>query len=118
MILVADESVDITIIRTLRENRLQVLSILEISPGISDDEVLEIAFEKGAPLITFDKDFGELTIRFKKPNHGIVLVRLSGKTSNEKSEIILHFIEKYKNTLRDKFSVIHPNKIRIRDINE
>jgi len=116
MIFVADESVDFIIIRTLRENRLQVLSILEISPGISDDEVLKIAFEKGAPLITFDKDFGELTIRLKKPNHGIILVRLSGKTSQEKSETILNFIEKYKNELINKFSVLHPNKIRIRTI--
>ncbi|MBS3777284.1 MAG: DUF5615 family PIN-like protein [Bacteroidales bacterium] len=116
MIFVADESVDFVVIKTLRRYNIQIISILEISPGISDDEVLVLAFEKGAPLITFDKDFGELTIRLKKPNHGIILVRLSGKTSQEKSETILNFIEKHKNELINKFSVLHPNKIRIRTI--
>lgn len=116
MIFVADESVDFVVIKTLRTYNIQIISILEISPGISDDEVLALAFEKGAPLITFDKDFGELTIRLKKPNHGIILVRLSGKTSQEKSETILNFIERYYNKLINKFSVIHPNKIRIRNM--
>ena len=59
MTFVADEGVDGAIVSKLRES-YQVLYIAEMSPSISDDEVLNQANEVGALLLTEDKDFGEL----------------------------------------------------------
>jgi hypothetical protein len=43
MIVLADESVDFAVILKLRIKGIEVLSILEDSSGISDQEVLSIA---------------------------------------------------------------------------
>ena len=74
MKLVADESVDFGIIKLLRENKIEVLSIAHQKKGISDIEVLNIANENKCLLITEDKDFGELTHRLKLKHYGILLI--------------------------------------------
>lgn len=61
--IVADESVDFRIVEVVRENSISVLSIAESNPSISDAEVLAIAVEQNALLLTEDKDFGELVYR-------------------------------------------------------
>lgn len=43
MKIIADESVDFGIIKKLRENNFEVISISESNSGISDIEVLEIS---------------------------------------------------------------------------
>ncbi len=60
---VADESVDQSIVSRLRVDRHLVEAVSELSPGITDDEVLSRALDKGAVLLTADKDFGELVER-------------------------------------------------------
>ena len=74
--LLADESVDFTIVERLRTQGMEVFAIVEQAPSIPDDEVLSIAFHLNAPLITEDKDFGELVFRLKLPHRGIILLRL------------------------------------------
>lgn len=69
----ADESVDFRIVTHLREKGYEVEAIVEFDSGISDDQVLEIANEIKAILLTEDKDFGDLTYRLNKPNQGIIL---------------------------------------------
>jgi predicted nuclease of predicted toxin-antitoxin system len=56
---VADENVDKQIIERLRGDGFKVLSIAENRPGISDEEVLRMAADQNAILITADKDFGD-----------------------------------------------------------
>lgn len=54
---VADESVDRQVVERLRDDGHSVWYIAEMAPSISDDEVLQIANNGSAPLITSDKDF-------------------------------------------------------------
>lgn len=115
MNLLADESVDFGIIEALRTQGYKVEAIIEINPSIDDDEILEIAIEKDSLLLTEDKDFGELTYRLKKPNRGILLIRLSGLTIEKKIEMVLETLDKYENELKDHFSVLSANKLRIRN---
>jgi predicted nuclease of predicted toxin-antitoxin system len=63
MNLLADESIDRPIVVRLRQEGHIVRYIAELEPGISDDKVLEIANNEAAPLLTADKDFGELVYR-------------------------------------------------------
>ncbi|MCB9282635.1 MAG: DUF5615 family PIN-like protein [Lewinellaceae bacterium] len=111
----ADESVDFRIVTHLREDGYEIEAIVEINPSISDEEVLTLANEMEAILVTEDKDFGELTYRLKKPNQGIVLIRMSGVQIEEKIEKIRQVLENYLEDLRRKFTVISKDKVRIKD---
>ena len=78
MRLVADEGVDRQIVERLRQDGHTVQYIAEMDPGISDDRVLTIANQENAPLLTTDKDFGELIYRQKRITSGVILIRLAG----------------------------------------
>ena len=60
---IADENIDKQIVDRLRSDGHSVLYVFEMDPGISDDQVLEIANKSNALLITADTDFGELIYR-------------------------------------------------------
>lgn len=87
MNLVADESVDFTIVLFLRGNGLNIYSIAEQEPSIADEDVLDMSVKLHAVLITEDKDFGELVFRLRLPHRGIVLLRLSGITPEDKGRL-------------------------------
>jgi predicted nuclease of predicted toxin-antitoxin system len=59
----ADECVDRQIVERLRRERHEVLYFVEMEPGISDDEVRNLANLEKSILLTADKDFGELIFR-------------------------------------------------------
>lgn len=58
MNLVADENIDRAIVERLRQDGHAVDWIAELSPSVSDEEVLRRAADGGAVLVTEDKDFG------------------------------------------------------------
>jgi predicted nuclease of predicted toxin-antitoxin system len=110
---VADESVDYRIIIELRKTNYEVYSIAEQQPSLTDSNVLALANERQALLLTEDKDFGELAFRFKFPHRGILLIRIDKPT--EKISITVEIINKYYDNLIDKFSVLTEDKLRIKD---
>lgn len=114
MLLLADESVDHRLIIYLRNQHFDVISILEESSGISDTEVLEKAFNNNALLLTEDKDFGDLAIRFRKPSHGILLLRFTNEDIEERSRALVSAIKKHSKKLQTSISVLTIQKIRIR----
>ena len=74
MNLVADENVDQPIVDRLRQDGHLVVAVAELSPSISDDEVLRQANQQSALLITGDKDFGELVYRLGRVHAGVILL--------------------------------------------
>jgi predicted nuclease of predicted toxin-antitoxin system len=110
----ADEGVDRQIVDRLREEGHSVLYVAEMDPGIDDDEVLNIANEKGALLLTADKDFGELVHRQKRLTAGVLLIRLAGLSPTRKAEAVTSAIEQHTKELTNAFAVVTPGKIRIR----
>ena len=56
----ANENFPFPSLEILRENGVEVKSIAEECPGISDTEVMRIAQKKNLAILTFDKDYGEL----------------------------------------------------------
>jgi len=113
---VADESVDRQIVERLRNNGHSVWYVAEMSPSISDDEVLELANKETAPLITSDKDFGELVFRQHLVSYEVILVRLSGLSTELKANIVSFTITNHENEILGNFTVISPSRIRIRKI--
>jgi predicted nuclease of predicted toxin-antitoxin system len=112
----ADENLDIQIVTKLRQDGYFVLYVVELDPGISDDEVLDMANSNRCLLITADKDFGELVFRMKRVTEGIVLVRLAGVSPDEKAEIVSNAAAKYSDQLLKSFTVISRRSIRIRKL--
>jgi predicted nuclease of predicted toxin-antitoxin system len=65
-------------------------------------------------LLTEDKDFGELVFRLKKVHFGILLIRLSGLTSHQKTEITTSAFQKEAHNMLHAFCVLTEDKLRIR----
>lgn len=85
VLILADEGLNGNIVRELRQEGFKVDWVLEVEPGIDDNQVIELAKQQQQILITEDKDFGEwifahqiegLTIiflRYEKEDYPIVL---------------------------------------------
>ena len=111
-----DENLDWQIVERLRLDGHEVLYVVEMQPGIPDDEVLNLANNESAILLTSDKDFGELVFRLRRIAAGVVLIRLFGLSSNDRVEIIANAINEHADELLGAFTVISSKSIRIRKI--
>lgn len=116
MKIVADESVDFMIVKTLRQNNVDVLSIQQSYQGIDDEVVLEIAVKNQTLLLTEDKDFGELVFRLKREHFGVLLVRLDGYLSQDKAAIVTQSVLENYDEMCLAFSVIDKTQTRIRKL--
>ncbi len=59
----ADENFPIASVRLLRKSGLDVVAVIEESPGISDAAILQRAEHERRIILTFDRDYGELIFR-------------------------------------------------------
>ena len=110
----ADESLDFQIVSRLRQDGCDVLYVAEMAPGIPDTKVLGMANSNAAPLLTADRDFGELTFRRHLISCGVILIRLAGLSAEHKAEIVSSAVSLHSDELRNSFVVITPGLIRIR----
>lgn len=112
----ADESVDRSVVLALRAAGQDVVYVAEMSPGVTDSEVLETAVREERILITGDKDFGDLVFRQRYANKGIILLRLEGLTPSQKDEIVSLALQRYESEFQNRFVVVTPTTVRIRRI--
>ncbi len=111
-----DENVDTPIVERLRKEGHIILYVLEMNPGISDDEVIRLANKESAVLLTADKDFGELVFRQNRIIHGVILIRLAGLSSRHKAEAVAIAIQEHIDELAHNFTVITHGAVRIRKL--
>ncbi|OQA11557.1 MAG: hypothetical protein BWY64_04086 [bacterium ADurb.Bin363] len=114
--IVVDENVDYRIMKYLRNEGFNIISVLEDYRSISDQAVLSLAKEKGALILTEDKDFGGWVFSYKEKNIGIIFLRYKPNEIKEISHTLLRLLQKYGSALTKKFTVIRANKIRIREL--
>ena len=114
MKILADEGVDRPIVERLRQSSHQVWCVAEMEPGISDNVVLDLANQKGAILLTADKDFGELVFRQGQMTRGVILIRLAGISPIRKAEIVASALAAHGGEMGQAFTVITPGAVRIR----
>jgi predicted nuclease of predicted toxin-antitoxin system len=114
MMLLADESVDKPIVDRLRQDGHDIVYIAEVSPSVTDDQVLDEANPRDALLLTGDKDFGELVYRLGRVHAGIALIRLGGLPAALKAEIVAKVFQNHATEMPGAFSVISPGGVRIR----
>jgi len=111
---VADESIDREVVERLRRDGHYVWYVAEMDPGIPDEAVLALAHEHQAPLVTADKDFGELIYRCQRASSGVVLVRLAGLSQTQKAALVSTVIAEHAPDLPGLFTVVTPGMVRIR----
>ena len=110
---VADESCAGPVIRALRLAGHDIIAIAEISKGISDERVMERAFEEKRVLITEDSDFGELVYVRRRPSAGVVLVKFHRHMRKTKPTAVVEAVAKLGERLRDGFAVVEPGRVRL-----
>jgi len=81
--LLADENVPIETVKALKRRGVDIVSVIEFSPGLSDTEVLDLANREDRIIVTFDKDFGELVVREKAKVKGLILLRFTPKSPQQ-----------------------------------
>jgi len=114
MRLLANENIPFDAIKALRESGYDVLWTREDSPGSTDVEVLETAQEQDRVLITFDKDFGELAFRSKRPAaSGISLFRTPMNSPAEVARFLSNAIRS-RDDWEGHFSVVETDRVRMR----
>jgi predicted nuclease of predicted toxin-antitoxin system len=112
--LVADEGVDKAIVEALRADGFDVTYFAESGAGSLDTEVLAAARHNHCPLVTCDKDFGELVFRQGLTSAGVVLIRLNGMSADSKARTACQAIVDHLPELLGAFTVISPGTVRIR----
>lgn len=110
---VADESCAAPVIRALRNNGHDVLSIAEVAKGATDEHVLKRALDEKRVLITEDRDFGELVFARGNPTAGVILVRIPNLARLTKPATVVQAIAKLGSRLQNAFTVIEPGRVRI-----
>ncbi len=56
----ANENLPLPSVAFLRKENIDIISIAEQRPGITDEEVMKIAIAEQRTIITHDSDYGEL----------------------------------------------------------
>ncbi|MCZ2458199.1 MAG: DUF5615 family PIN-like protein [Chitinophagales bacterium] len=114
----ADEGLDYPLVNLLRQRNHKVFYAAEEMKSADDNEILKKANELNCILITKDKDFGEMIIRNKKNSSGVLLIRIDALNLEKNCVLIADLIDKYASELRNCFTVVQEDKIRIRQMEE
>lgn len=93
----ADQCVWGKTIRLLQDNSFPVTTLKEIGQQIaSDEEVLKIAKEEDAILITNDLDFSNIVTYPPSKYEGIIVLRLTARTQAAVHKVLLDLLKKIK----------------------
>lgn len=109
-----DESTDARISKALRKADFNILCIQEMMPGTDDTDIIQFAAEKGAYILTEDKDFGDELVFRNSSHNGAMLLRLGGVDIEEKKRLVLIAFHTHSEELLNAFSVLSKKKLRIR----
>jgi len=73
--ILADENIPRTTIQFLQRYGYDIVSVWEVNPGLSDEQVVHFSIRNQRIIITFDKDFGRIALT--NPGiPGVMLMRI------------------------------------------
>ncbi len=109
--LLADENIPRSVVSALRSRGFDIVSVQEIRPGMSDEEVVELAKRELRVIITFDKDFGRIAL-LEPGVPGLVLLRIPPRDPNYIAQRILSALERVGDP-RGKFIIVRKRTVKI-----
>jgi predicted nuclease of predicted toxin-antitoxin system len=111
----ANENFPMPSVKLLREIKINIESITEYSPGISDIQVIQIAQKEKRIILTFDKDYGELIFRHNiKQPPAVVFFRFKGASPTFAGDLLKKIIVENEIKLENTFTVVEENNLRQR----
>lgn len=110
----ADESCDFAVVRALRAEGYDVLTVVEVCAGVEDQYVLELAINERRILLTEDKDFGRLVYVEGMAKVGVLLLRFPALARKELCSAVVRLVNNKGDKIKESFVVIQPGRIRIR----
>ena len=88
--LLANENFPLPSVRLLRAAGLDVVSVLDVMPGASDEDVLAYARHELRWILTFDRDYGDLVFRKgMAPPPAIIYLRQEAYSPEKPAELVL-----------------------------
>jgi predicted nuclease of predicted toxin-antitoxin system len=112
----ADECVDAGVIGSLRAADHEVTYLAEIAPGMRDAEALALANREHRILLTEDKDFGEMVIRWRRPVPGLVLIRIDPTLRALKWSRLDRAIKKFGDEMFGRYLIVDEIRLRVRSL--
>ena len=101
----------------LREEGHEVFSILEEFSGIDDPFVMNLAIERKALILTFDKDYGELIYHRKLPvPPGVIFFRFNPLTPLDPALLLLEYLRQPEISFNGLFTVFSRQSMRQREL--
>jgi len=116
MKLLADENVDAPIVNWLKTQGLDLLSIRETYPGISDEEIIVRAAAEDRVILTNDLDFGELVFHRAMSAAGIILVRVHPPLPSTRLAAIQTHWDEIMRHAQGNFLVVTRRRLRLRPL--
>ncbi|MFT3878050.1 MAG: DUF5615 family PIN-like protein [Gemmatales bacterium] len=117
MRLLANENFPRVMVEALVAEGHDVIWIRTSAPGSIDEDILARSVAESRILLTFDKDFGELTFRAgHEASAGIILFRIDLSNIDEAVELVIKTI----NSRQDwagHFTTVSNKRIRMRALN-
>jgi predicted nuclease of predicted toxin-antitoxin system len=112
----ADECVDAPLVAQPRDAGHDVAYIAELASGMTDAEAIAMAQVQQRILLTEDKDFGELVVRWRRPVPGVILLRIDSGRHARKWSRLEAAIQKIGEGLLGRYTVIDEVRFRIRSL--
>ena len=114
--ILADENIDTSLVKRIRNAGIEINHIKTAYPGISDEQVIELSRNPAQLILTEDKDFGEWVYAHNQRDISVVLLRYKSNESSIIANILLGLLKERGDDLLQKFTTITPYKIRIRSL--
>lgn len=108
-----DECTGSKVAEWLENQGYEVYSVFDENRGISDEEIIQKAFEEEWVLITNDKDFGELIFKNAYKHCGVIFLRLNNERYLNKINYLEKLLLNHPDDIKDKFIVLTETTVRI-----
>ncbi|MEK6909109.1 MAG: DUF5615 family PIN-like protein [Nanoarchaeota archaeon] len=109
---IADENIPLEVVEILKRKGIDIISLSLKDPGMKDYDVLNLSIEEQRTLITFDRDFSKLIFKLKKPNYGVIFLRMHPQST----EHIVKLLEKLFNMeipFEESFCIVTLDRVRV-----
>ena len=115
MKLLANENFPIKSVDYLKAGNFDIKAIGIDNPSIKDSAVMEIAIQEERTILTFDRDYGELTFKHNyKPRQGVIYLRIDDFEPDEPGKIIENLINQKEIDFTNALTVVDNKGIRQR----
>jgi predicted nuclease of predicted toxin-antitoxin system len=114
--LFVDQNIRVEVAEALRQDGHEVVHASEAKLDRRDDEaIMRFATGRGLTIITFDLDFAEMAFWRRKPNAGIIRLRIEPQIPWHVLPVLRRFLSTHSRAaLENSLVVLAENKVRIR----